>query len=75
MVAATNIKQGQLIIKEPPILLCPQLGGPLVCFNCCAQIKKLQFCPDCVIAILCTPNCKGKSILNPLQRIHLVDFL
>jgi hypothetical protein len=45
MVAATNIKQGQLIIKEPPILLCPQLGGPLVCFNCCAQIKKTAILP------------------------------
>ncbi|RZC35635.1 msta [Asbolus verrucosus] len=59
MVAAKTIKQGQLILKENPILLCPQLGSPIICFNCCAQLKKLHFCPDCSIAILCNPKCTG----------------
>ncbi|XP_044252977.1 SET domain-containing protein SmydA-8-like isoform X1 [Tribolium madens] len=60
IIASKNIQQGQLIFKENPAVLCPQVGGPIICFNCCAQLRKLFFCPDCRVAVLCNPNCKSQ---------------
>ncbi|KAJ3645888.1 hypothetical protein Zmor_023510 [Zophobas morio] len=60
IIAAKIIKQGQLILKENPVILCPQIGGCTICFNCCAQIKKVQFCSECAVAVLCNSECKGQ---------------
>ncbi|VEN35142.1 unnamed protein product [Callosobruchus maculatus] len=62
MVAARKIKAGELILSETPVLIGPQVDGPMICFNCCKGIRKAGyiFCPKCNTAILCSPKCTGK---------------
>ncbi|CAH1979436.1 unnamed protein product [Acanthoscelides obtectus] len=61
MVAARDIKAGEMILSETPVLIGPQVDGPMICFNCCGGIRKgYIFCQNCSTAILCSPKCTGK---------------
>ncbi|XP_060522094.1 SET domain-containing protein SmydA-8-like [Cylas formicarius] len=60
MVADRDIKQGELILKEAPVLVGPQPGGALQCFACCRRLQNVRTCPGCDVALLCRPDCKGE---------------
>nr|CAI5827592.1 unnamed protein product [Callosobruchus analis] len=62
MVAAREIKAGEVILSETPVLIGPQVDGPMICFNCCRAIRQAGyiFCQKCNTAILCSPKCTGK---------------
>ena len=68
MVANKNLKQGELILKEEPILIGPQLNGPTKCFKCnkTIDLRRICFCGICDTAPICTNDCEGKwnDILN-----------
>ncbi|XP_018566140.1 uncharacterized protein LOC108907098 isoform X2 [Anoplophora glabripennis] len=61
MAAGRDIKAGQLILKEKPTLMGPQLNGPLICFGCCKNVRSTGyiFCRNCNKAVLCSPKCTG----------------
>ncbi|CAH1116303.1 unnamed protein product [Phaedon cochleariae] len=61
MVAKKNIKAGELILSELPIMVGSPIDGPLICFNCCNYVKFIgsAFCKDCHSAILCSSKCTG----------------
>lgn len=62
MVAATEIKAGETILTEFPVLLGSQVGGPLSCFNCFRNIgkNKSAICKHCEAALLCSSSCIGE---------------
>lgn len=62
MVANKDIKAGELILKEKPTLVGPQLNGPLICFGCCRNVRNAGyiFCRNCNKAAICSPKCTGK---------------
>ncbi|XP_030751722.1 SET domain-containing protein SmydA-8-like isoform X1 [Sitophilus oryzae] len=62
MVASKNLKQGQLIFKENPLFLGPQLNGPARCFKCLKIIvlSRCCYCSGCDTALMCTNQCEGK---------------
>ncbi|KAF7272702.1 hypothetical protein GWI33_014534 [Rhynchophorus ferrugineus] len=62
MVANKNLKQGELIFKENPLFLGPQLNGPSRCFKCLKIIvlSRCCYCSGCDTALMCTNNCEGK---------------
>lgn len=62
MVANKLLKAGELIMKESPALVGPQLNGPARCFKCFKPINLLMcsFCDQCNTALMCIDNCKGK---------------
>ncbi|KAJ8923433.1 hypothetical protein NQ315_001992 [Exocentrus adspersus] len=59
--ASKQIKAGELILVEEPVLVGPQLDGPSICFNCCrnVRISGYIFCRNCNKAIICGPKCTG----------------
>ncbi|CAG9832602.1 unnamed protein product [Diabrotica balteata] len=62
LVASRNIKAGEVIIFEKPLLIGPPISGLLICFNCCKEIKRIAYvlCASCGTAILCNAKCIGK---------------
>ncbi|KAL3273948.1 hypothetical protein HHI36_015371 [Cryptolaemus montrouzieri] len=60
-VANRDIKQGELILKERPLIISPPLGAKPICFKCCTVVSKkyLQVCEKCKTAFICGPNCSG----------------
>ncbi|KAJ8982545.1 hypothetical protein NQ317_005547 [Molorchus minor] len=61
MIAARNIKYGEVILTEKPTLIGSSIGGLLTCFNCCRDVTKTGyiFCRECKTAIICSPKCAG----------------
>ncbi|XP_072395560.1 SET domain-containing protein SmydA-8-like [Diabrotica undecimpunctata] len=62
LVASRDIKAGEVIISEKPLLIGPPISGLLICFNCCKEIKRIAYvlCASCGTAILCNVKCTGK---------------
>ncbi|XP_066258410.1 SET domain-containing protein SmydA-8-like [Euwallacea similis] len=62
MGANKDLKPGELILKESPALIGPQLNGPARCFKCFKPINLLMcsFCEQCNTALMCVDDCKGK---------------
>nr|XP_023026359.1 protein msta-like [Leptinotarsa decemlineata] len=62
MVANKHIKAGELILSESPLLIGPQVDGPLICLNCCRSLRTSGyiFCKGCNAAVVCSPKCTGK---------------
>lgn len=62
MVAEVDIKAGETILSESPIILGSPPDGPIRCFNCFKKItiKNPKVCSHCDAALLCNPSCRGK---------------
>lgn len=71
MVAATEIKAGEIILTEFPVLIGSQVDGPLSCFNCFRNIgkKKCEICKHCEAALLCSSSCIGEFYMKKVQNI------
>ncbi|XP_044759649.1 SET domain-containing protein SmydA-8-like isoform X2 [Coccinella septempunctata] len=62
LTAARFIKQGELILKEKPLLVDSYRGNRNFCLKCCTYIKSNHFeiCDQCKVAILCRTDCDGE---------------
>ncbi|KAI4456266.1 set and mynd domain containing arthropod-specific member 4 isoform a [Holotrichia oblita] len=66
MVAAKDIKEGELILKESPAILGSTIEGFHICFRCCKPLKSsVQVCQNCGIATLCSKDCQGINHCDP----------
>lgn len=71
MVANRDIKEGELILKEQPLVLGSSLQAVLICLKCCKRLRSnVQICADCNIAPICSKTCKGKPE-KKIVFIHL----
>lgn len=59
--AKRSLKQGEIILKEQPTLIGPQICGSMICFKCCNNLRNGYIsCLRCKIAPICTPKCVGR---------------
>lgn len=63
LVASKDIRSGEIILKDRPILIGPKINSELVCVNCYRILsKKFHVCTKCKLAPLCVPSCEdGKG--------------
>lgn len=73
MVAAINLKAGDIILSEVPTVLGSQIDGPLRCFNCLKNIRRriIITCKICSVAVLCNSQCTGEETVIKKCIIHL----
>lgn len=77
LTAARFIKQGELILKEKPLLVASHRGSRNFCLKCCSYIKTdtYDICKLCNLAMLCRTDCKGKFHSNSecmeLKKLNL----
>lgn len=61
MVADRDIKEGELILKEQPLILGTSFQAVPICLKCCKRLRtKVQICNKCNTAPTCSKTCKGK---------------
>ncbi|XP_017774573.1 PREDICTED: protein msta-like [Nicrophorus vespilloides] len=60
LVAAKDLKPGELILKECPLQVGPQTQAMAMCFNCTLYMASERSCEVCGKALKCSVNCKGK---------------
>lgn len=62
MVAARDIKAGELILKESPLVVGPRINTSLLCLGCFRVLSKnYKLCQKCGLAPVCGANCELKS--------------
>jgi len=57
LVASRNIKKGELLLVEEPLVVGPSREKKLVCVECLVPMSKPEICPSCPLP-LC-PSCVG----------------
>lgn len=62
MIALRDIVAGEVLIREPYLLITPKLGAPPCCLDCLKLLgdKPTEVCDDCG-APRCSPRCEGKG--------------
>lgn len=71
LVASKDIKAGELILKEAPIIIGPAITCPPLCLNCYKPIDLLRnpiFCLKCNVAPVCSINCISKPTGHTTQE-------
>uniref|UniRef100_A0A8D8XRP4 Protein msta, isoform A n=1 Tax=Cacopsylla melanoneura TaxID=428564 RepID=A0A8D8XRP4_9HEMI len=58
LAAARDIKPGEVILKEAPLIVGPRLEGAPVCMSCFRFIATPHTCTQCHLAELCSPECE-----------------
>lgn len=64
MVASRDIKPGELIIKESPVVIGPRIDSVPLCLGCYKTAttvdSKPRLCSKCNVAPICCPECEAK---------------
>ncbi|KAI5754648.1 hypothetical protein M8J77_010294 [Diaphorina citri] len=58
LAAARDIKPGEVIFKEAPLIIGPRLESAPVCLSCFHVIATPHTCSNCHLAELCSPACE-----------------
>ncbi|CAL4137293.1 unnamed protein product [Meganyctiphanes norvegica] len=77
MVAARDVKAGEVIFREPPVVITPKAGAGPTCLSCFRTLPvEYSGCPGCG-APLCETSCNGKwhtsSECQSLTALSLKD--
>lgn len=59
LAAARDIKPGEVILKEAPLIIGPRLEGAPVCMGCFNILANPHTCSNCHLAELCSPACES----------------
>ncbi|XP_022905994.2 SET domain-containing protein SmydA-8-like isoform X1 [Onthophagus taurus] len=82
LVASRDLKAGEVILEENPIIIGSEIEGKHICFKCATILERnLLVCKKCGAATICSHECEG--IFHPEDeceslknfKIKTVDFL
>lgn len=59
LAATRDIKPGEVILKEAPLIVGPRLEGAPVCMGCFNVLATPHTCSNCHLAELCSPACES----------------
>lgn len=80
MVASRDIKPGELIVKESPVVVGPRIDSVPLCLGCYKKATPVpdtespRLCSKCGVAPICCPECEAKPCHSEAECGSYLSF-